>query len=49
MTDSLPYDDELDYLYHRQAQLEKILILMTLLHVIYFARHIRAQRLGVSS
>lgn len=39
--DTLPYDDELDYLYQRQRSIEHVLILMTVLHVIYFIRRVR--------
>lgn len=40
-SDSVPWEDELDYLYTRQRQLEVIVILMTLLHIIYFVRRLR--------
>jgi hypothetical protein len=39
--DTLPYDDELNYLYDRQRKTEHILVLMTLLHLIYFIRRVR--------
>lgn len=38
--ESVPWEDELDYLYTRQRQLETIMILMLLLHIIYFVRRV---------